>query len=105
MFAVTGIAERVGAAQSSSLVAAAQPARAVIRDPGKSAPCARLRCDIAIAEPEDTSAITTAFEGTAAVFCAIDTHAHQRQDRSESVCVSHSRFSTGLTFRGWHREP
>jgi uncharacterized protein YbjT (DUF2867 family) len=71
MFAVTGITGKVGVAVARSLLAADQPVRAVIRDRGKSAPWARLGCDIAIAELEDTGALTTAFEGTAGVFAML----------------------------------
>jgi NAD(P)H dehydrogenase (quinone) len=71
MFAVTGITGKVGAAVARSLLAADQPVRAVMRDRSKSAPWARLGCDIAIAELEDTGALTTAFEGTAGVFAML----------------------------------
>jgi NAD(P)H dehydrogenase (quinone) len=71
MFAVTGITGQVGAAVARSLLAADQPVRAVIRDRSKSAPWARLGCDIAIADLEDTGALTTAFEGTAGVFAML----------------------------------
>jgi uncharacterized protein YbjT (DUF2867 family) len=71
MFAVTGITGQVGAAVARSLLAANQPVRAVIRDRSKSAPWARLGCDIAIAGLEDTGALTTAFEGTAGVFAML----------------------------------
>ena len=71
MFAVTGITGQVGAAVARSLLAANLPVRAVIRDRSKSAPWARLGCDIAIAGLEDTGALTTAFEGTAGVFAML----------------------------------
>jgi uncharacterized protein YbjT (DUF2867 family) len=71
MFTVTGITGKVGAAVARSLLAADQPVRAVIRDRSKSAPWARLGCDVAIAETEDTGALTTAFEGTAGVFAML----------------------------------
>ena len=71
MFAVTGITGQVGAAVARGLLAADQPVRAVIRDRSKSVPWARLGCDIAIAELEDTGALTTAFEGTAGVFAML----------------------------------
>ena len=71
MFAVTGITGKVGAAVARSLLAADQPVRAVIRDRSKSAPWARLGCDIAVAELADTGALTTAFEGTAGVFALL----------------------------------
>jgi NAD(P)H dehydrogenase (quinone) len=71
MFAVTGITGKVGAAVARSLLAAGQPVRAVIRDRSKSAPWARLGCDIAVADLEDTGALTTAFEGTAGVFAML----------------------------------
>jgi uncharacterized protein YbjT (DUF2867 family) len=68
MFAVTGITGKVGAAVARGLLAVDQPVRAVVRDRSKSAPWARLGCDIAIADLEDTGALTTAFEGTTGVF-------------------------------------
>jgi NAD(P)H dehydrogenase (quinone) len=71
MFAVTGITGQVGAAVARSLLAADQSVRAVIRDRSKSAPWARLGCDIAIAELEDTGALTAAFEGTTGVFALL----------------------------------
>ena len=71
MFAVTGVTGKVGAAVARSLLAADQPVRAVIRDRSKSAPWARLGCDIAIADLEDTGALTTAFDGTAGVFAML----------------------------------
>jgi uncharacterized protein YbjT (DUF2867 family) len=71
MFAVTGITGQVGAAVARSLLAAGQPVRAVVRDRGKGDPWARLGCDVAIAEMEDTGALTTAFEGTAGVFAML----------------------------------
>ena len=71
MFAVTGITGKVGAAVARALLAADQPVRAVIRDRSKSAPWARLGCEIAIADLEDTGALTAAFEGTAGVFAML----------------------------------
>jgi uncharacterized protein YbjT (DUF2867 family) len=71
MFAVTGITGKVGAAVARGLLAADQPVRAVIRDRSKSGAWARLGCDIAIADLEDTGALTTAFEGTTGVFALL----------------------------------
>jgi uncharacterized protein YbjT (DUF2867 family) len=71
MFAVTGITGKVGAAVARGLLSADQPVRAVIRDRNKGASWARLGCDIAIADVEDTDALTTAFEGTAGVFAML----------------------------------
>jgi uncharacterized protein YbjT (DUF2867 family) len=71
MFTVTGITGKVGAAVARCLLAADQPVRAVIRDRNKSAPWARLGCDIAVADLEDTAALTTAFAGTAGVFAML----------------------------------
>jgi NAD(P)H dehydrogenase (quinone) len=71
MFAVTGITGQVGATVARSLLAADQSVRAVIRDRNKGAPWARLGCDIAIADLEDTGALTTAFEGTSGVFAML----------------------------------
>jgi uncharacterized protein YbjT (DUF2867 family) len=71
MFAITGITGKVGAAVARGLLSADQPVRAVIRDRNKAASWARLGCDIAIADVEDTDALTTAFEGTAGVFAML----------------------------------
>ncbi len=71
MYAVTGITGKVGAAVARSLLAADQPIRAVIRDRSKSAAWARLGCDVAIADMQDTGALTTAFEGAAGVFAML----------------------------------
>jgi NAD(P)H dehydrogenase (quinone) len=71
MFAVTGITGKVGAAVARSLLSADQPVRAVIRDRSKSAPWARLGCDIAIADLADTDALATALEGTVGVFAML----------------------------------
>jgi len=71
MFAVTGITGKVGAAVARSLLAADQPVRAVLRDRTKGAAWARLGCDIAVADLEDTGALTTAFEGTSGVFAML----------------------------------
>lgn len=71
MFAVTGITGKVGAAVARSLLAADQPVRAVLRDRTKGAAWARLGCDIAVADLEDTGGLTTAFEGTSGVFAML----------------------------------
>jgi NAD(P)H dehydrogenase (quinone) len=71
MFAVTGITGKVGAAVARGLLSAGQPVRAVIRDRSKSAPWARLGCDIAIADLADTDAFATALEGTVGVFAML----------------------------------
>jgi NAD(P)H dehydrogenase (quinone) len=71
MFAVTGITGKVGAAVARALLSADQSVRAVVRDRAKSAPWARLGCDIAVADMSDTQALTAAFEGTAGVFALL----------------------------------
>jgi NAD(P)H dehydrogenase (quinone) len=71
MYAVTGITGKVGAAVARSLLSADQAVRAVIRDRSKGGPWARLGCDVAIADMQDTGALTTAFEGTAGVFAML----------------------------------
>jgi NAD(P)H dehydrogenase (quinone) len=71
MFAVTGITGQVGAAVARNLLASDQAVRAVIRDRSKSASWERLGCDIAVADLEDTDALTTAFEGTVGVFAML----------------------------------
>ncbi|UPG89835.1 NmrA family NAD(P)-binding protein [Luteibacter aegosomaticola] len=64
MFAITGITGQVGASLAEALRAAGQPFRAVVRDAAK----AERFEHSAIAELDDTPALTRAFEGAEAVF-------------------------------------
>jgi uncharacterized protein YbjT (DUF2867 family) len=68
MYAITGITGKVGGTMARALLAAGQPVRAVVRDAKKGEAWAALGCEIALAEMEDTAALTKAFIGAAAVF-------------------------------------
>ncbi|MGU3305656.1 NmrA family NAD(P)-binding protein [Pseudomonas sp. M5A4_2d] len=68
MYVITGITGKVGGALARTLIAAQQPVRAVIRDPGKAAYWADLGCEIALARMEDAQALTEAFKGATGVF-------------------------------------
>jgi NAD(P)H dehydrogenase (quinone) len=68
MYVITGITGKVGGELARNLLAAGQPVRAVVRDPKKGEAWAALGCQIALAEMEDTSALTKAFMGAEAVF-------------------------------------
>ncbi|MBX7276623.1 NmrA family NAD(P)-binding protein [Pseudomonas sp. ERGC3:05] len=68
MYVITGITGKVGGALARALIAAQQPVRAVIRDPGKAAYWADLGCEIALARMEDAQALTEAFKGATGVF-------------------------------------
>ncbi|MFV0671585.1 NmrA family NAD(P)-binding protein [Variovorax sp. tm] len=68
MYAITGITGQVGGAVARALLAEGQPVRAVVRDEGKGRPWAALGCEVAIAEMDDTQALTRAFSGAAGVF-------------------------------------
>jgi len=68
MYAITGITGQVGGALGSALLDQGLPVRAVVRDPGKGALWAARGCEVALADMNDTSALTTAFAGVDAVF-------------------------------------
>jgi uncharacterized protein YbjT (DUF2867 family) len=68
MYAITGITGKVGGTMARALLAAGQPVRAVVRDAKKGEAWAALGCEIALAEMEDTAALTKAFIGATAVF-------------------------------------
>lgn len=71
MYAVTGVTGKVGAAVARSLLFAAQPVRAVVREPGKGTAWASLGCDIAVADLADPAALVAAFKGTEGVFAML----------------------------------
>jgi NAD(P)H dehydrogenase (quinone) len=68
MYAITGIAGKVGGALAATLLAAGLPVRAVVRDATKGAAWAARGCEVALAEMEDATALTSAFAGAEAVF-------------------------------------
>jgi uncharacterized protein YbjT (DUF2867 family) len=68
MYAITGITGKVGGAVARALIAAGQPVRAVVRDPGRARAWAELGCEIAQADMDDAAALAAAFAGTRAVF-------------------------------------
>jgi NAD(P)H dehydrogenase (quinone) len=68
MYAITGIAGKVGGALAHALLAKGQPVRAVVRDAAKGQQWASLGCEVAVAAMEDAVALTEAFNGATAVF-------------------------------------
>lgn len=64
MYAITGITGQVGASLAEALHATGTPFRAIVRDAAKASRFAHA----AIAELDDTPALTRAFEGAEAVF-------------------------------------
>ena len=68
MYAITGITGQVGSALALNLLAAGRPVRAVVRDVAKGAAWAERGCEIALADINDTAALTHAFTGVEAVF-------------------------------------
>lgn len=68
MYAITGITGKVGGALARTLLAARHPVRAVVRDLGKAREWADLGCEVALANMNDASALSAAFEGTDGVF-------------------------------------
>lgn len=68
MYAITGITGQVGGAVARALLNSKQSVRAVARDGSKAAKWADLGCEVALADIEDTDALTTAFTGAEGVF-------------------------------------
>ena len=68
MYAITGITGKVGGALARTLLAAGQPVRAVVRDPGKGRSWAEKGCEVALAEMEDAAALFVAFKEVDGVF-------------------------------------
>jgi len=68
MYAITGITGKVGGELARALLLAGQPVRAIVRDARKGQAWAARGCELAFAEMEDPSALTTAFKGATAVF-------------------------------------
>lgn len=68
MYAITGITGKVGGALARTLLAARHPVRAVVRDLGKAREWADLGCEVELANMNDASELSAAFEGTDGVF-------------------------------------
>ncbi|MEX1829614.1 NAD(P)H-binding protein [Luteibacter sp. CQ10] len=64
MYAITGITGQVGASLAEALTQAGRPFRAVVRQAAKG----RAFADFAVADLDDTAALTQAFDGAEAVF-------------------------------------
>ena len=71
MYAITGITGQVGAPSRGRLLAADCPVRAVVRDAGKGAAGQERKCEVALANINDASALAAAFTGTEGVFVLI----------------------------------
>ena len=68
MYAVTGITGQVGSALGKQLLAAGLPVRAVVRDKAKGATWSARGAEVALADLNDSAALTLAFTGAEAVF-------------------------------------
>ena len=68
MYAITGITGKVGGQLARKLLAAGQRVRAIVRNQKKGEAWVALGCELAVAEMEDTPALTRAFTGASAVF-------------------------------------
>ena len=71
MFAITGIAGKVGGEVARNLLAGNQPVRAVVRDLRKGEAWARRGCDLVRADISDVGALTSAFKGAESVFVLV----------------------------------
>ncbi len=71
MYAIVGITGQIGGVVGRALLAASQPVRAVVRDPGKGREWAARGCEVALANIEDAAPLTAAFRGAEAVFVMV----------------------------------
>src|SRR5690348_7973685 len=71
MYVITGITGQIGGVVGRTLLAAAQPVRAVVRDANKGKPWAERGCEVAVATIEDAASLEAAFRGAEAVFLLV----------------------------------
>ncbi len=74
MYAITGITGKVGGVVAQALLQAGQPVRAVVRDTAKGQVWASRGCEVALADMNETPALTQAFMGAEAVFVLLPPH-------------------------------
>jgi NAD(P)H dehydrogenase (quinone) len=68
MFAVMGVTGRVGGAVAAGLLKTGARVKAILRDTAKAGDWSEQGCQIALAQTEDTAALTTAFKGVEGAF-------------------------------------
>lgn len=68
MYTIMGVTGQVGSEVARHLLAAGKPVRAVVRSAEKGESWASQGCDVAIADVDDLSALTQAFQNSTAVF-------------------------------------
>jgi NAD(P)H dehydrogenase (quinone) len=71
MYAVMGITGQIGSVIGRTLLAAKQPVRAVVRDAGKAQVWADRRCEIVLANIEETASLANHVSGAEAVFILV----------------------------------
>jgi NAD(P)H dehydrogenase (quinone) len=71
LYAVTGIAGKVGGAVARTLLHAKLPVRAVVRDAKKGELLGAHGCEVVLADMTDSAALAAAFGGTEGVFVLI----------------------------------
>jgi len=68
MYTIMGITGQVGSEVARNLLATGKPVRAVVRSVDKGQPWAAQGCEVAVADVDDVSALTQAFQNSTAVF-------------------------------------
>ncbi|NBB11730.1 NmrA family NAD(P)-binding protein [Pseudomonas sp. SLFW] len=68
MYTIMGVTGQVGSEVARNLLAAGKPVRAVVRSAEKGQVWANQGCEVAVADVDDVSALTTAFQNSTAVF-------------------------------------
>jgi uncharacterized protein YbjT (DUF2867 family) len=86
MYTIMGVTGQVGGEVARNLLAAGKPVRAIVRSAEKGQAWADKGCEVAVADVEDVSALTQAFQNSTAVFILlppnfdpVEGFAHTRQ--------------------------
>jgi uncharacterized protein YbjT (DUF2867 family) len=71
MYVIAGVTGRTGSVVASTLLAAGQPVRVLVRDSAKGAPWAARGADVAVAAMEDRAALARALAGAAGAYLLV----------------------------------
>jgi len=111
MYVITGATSRTGHLIAELLLKAGQPVRVVGRSAERLQPLARLGAEIAVAEPDDSVALTAAFSGAKAAWVMLQPNYiidspdfrgfQQRVIRALSTALSASTVTHAVALSSW----
>src|SRR5262249_41795025 len=71
MFVISGVTGHTGAVVASTLLAAKQPVRVIVRDAKKGEPWKQKGAEVAVADFDDAEALTRALKGASGVYAMV----------------------------------